>query len=130
MKPFLTCGVCFSMGLFAGSIAEAQELDGGAVEDLALQATWDAEDDSYGYWDWNEDGSVCLRLHEPTGECADRGTWATDDDFICYEFEWWGEGYGQRAACISVVAHEGEPYEVLYQGDALVSTMFHFTLLE
>ena len=119
-----------SMGLFSGSGAAAQELDGGAVKDLALQGIWAAEEDGFGYWSWNEDGSVCLRLYDPTGDCEDTGSWAIDRDFICYELEWWGEVYGQRDTCISVVAHEGKPYEVLIQDGPLISTMFHFTLLE
>jgi hypothetical protein len=75
-------------------------------------------------------GSVCLRLHDSTGDCEDSGSWAVDGDFICYDLEWWGEVYGQRDACINVVAHEGKPYEVLYQDGPLITTMFHFTLLE
>jgi hypothetical protein len=130
MKPFLIWSLFISMGLFAGSVSAEQELDGSAVEKLALRGIWAAEENSYGYWKWNEDGSVCLRLHEPGGDCADTGTWAIDGNFICYELEWWGEAYGQRDACLSVVAHDGTPYEVLFQGDALVSTMFHFTVLE
>jgi hypothetical protein len=122
--------VFFSMGLFAGSGAEAQELAGSDVEDLALQGIWDAEEDAYGYWDWNADGSVCLRLFEPSGDCADTGTWTIDGDLICYELEWWGEAYGQRDLCMSVVAHEGMPYEILFRDDVLVVTMFHFTVLE
>jgi len=130
MKASLTWTLSISMGLFAGSASAEQELDGSAVEKLALQGTWAAEENSYGYWSWNEDGSVCLRLDEPGGDCADTGTWSIDGNFICYELEWWGEAYGQRDACLSVVAHDGTPYEVLFQGDALVSTMFHFTVLE
>jgi len=130
MKHYLAWSLLFSTGLFAGFGAAAEELNGSAVQDLALQGTWAAEEDGYGYWSWNEDGSVCVRLHDPSGDCADTGTWGIDGDSICYELEWWGEAYGQRAACISVVAHEGAPYEVLFQGDALVSTMFHFTPLE
>ena len=130
MKHFLAWSLFFSMAPFAGSGAAAQELDGSAVEKLALQGIWAAEENGYGYWSWNEDGSVCLRLFEPNGDCADTGTWAIDGDFICYELAWWGEAYGQRAACISAVAHEGMPYEVLFQDDVLVVTMFHFTVLE
>ena len=130
MKSFLVSILFLSIGLSAGPVAATQELDGNALEDLALQGTWASVEDDWGYWSWNEDGSVCLRLHDPVGDCADTGTWAIEGDFICYEFEWWGGSYGHRAGCISVVVHEGEPYEVLYQGDALVSTMFHFTLLE
>ena len=130
MKSILARSLIFSIALFSGSIAAAQELDGSAVKDLALQGIWVAEEHSYGYWSWNEDGSVCLRINDPTSDCQDTGTWAIDGDFICYELEWWGEAYGQRAACISVVAHEGRPYEVIFQADAMNSTMFNFTLLE
>ena len=130
MKNFLAWSLLFWMGSFVGSVAAAQELDGSAVEKLALQGIWAAEEDAYGYWSWNEDGSVCLRLYEPSGDCADAGTWAIDGDFICYELEWWGEAYGQRAACLKVVAHEGMPYEVLFHDEVLVDTMFHFTVLE
>ena len=130
MKSSLAWSLLVSMVLFSGSGAAAEELDGSAVEDLALQGIWAAEEDGYGYWSWNEDRSVCLRLNDPTGDCADTGTWAVDGDFICYELEWWGEAYGQRDACISVVVHEGTPYEVLIQDDVLIATMFHFTLLE
>jgi hypothetical protein len=130
MKSILAGSLIFTIALFSGSVAAAQELDGSAVKDLALQGIWDAQERGYGYWSWNEDGSVCLRKNDPTGDCDDTGTWAIEGNFICYELEWWGESEGLRVACISVIAHEGKPYEFIFQGDAMNSTLFTFKLLE
>ena len=123
-------GLMLTLGLLANSPAEAQELDGPAIQKLALQGTWAAEKKGIGYWSWKEDNSVCLRLLENDADCADTGTWTRNDDVICYEFKWWGKAYDVRTNCITVNALGDDRYDALHHGGAMVSTFFHFKVLD
>ena len=119
-----------ALGLLANSPAEAQELDSAAIQNLALHGTWAAEHPEWGNWSWNKDETVCLRVGDTEGKCADTGTWNINDNVICYELTWWGKASGVRKNCFTVLAYGDGRFETLYHGGAMVSTMFFFKVLE
>ena len=129
-KRLAGLGLIFTLGLLANSPAEAQELDSAAIQNLALQGTWEAEDPEWGNWSWNKDETVCLRVGDTEGKCADTGPWVINDNVICYELTWWGETVGDRKNCFTARAHGDGRYETLYHGGAMVSTMYFFKVLE
>ncbi len=110
--------------------AHADDLDGEALNDLALRGQWQAEHAEYGFWTWSEDGAVCLRVGSRDGECADTGTWKIADNVLCYELTWWGESVGERASCFTVQALGDDHFETLFHGGAMVSRMFAFKVLD
>ena len=129
-KRLASLALTLTLGLLANSPAEAQELDSAAIRELALQGTWAAEHSEFGNWSWNKDGTVCLRIGAAEGKCADTGTWAVNDNVICYELTWWGETTGNRKDCFTAQALGDGRYETLYHGGVMVSTMFFFKVLE
>jgi hypothetical protein len=129
-KRLASLGLMVTLGLLANSPAEAQALDGTAIQKLALQGTWVAEHPEFGNWSWNKDNTVCLRLSDTQGNCADTGTWVINDNVICYELAWWGKSTGVRKNCFTVQALGDGRYETLYHGGAMVSTMHYFKVLE
>ena len=129
-KRLACLGLIIALGLFANSPAEAQELDSTAIQKLALQGTWAAEDLEFGYWSWNKDETVCLRVGDTEGKCADTGTWVINDNVICYELTWWGETVDNRKNCFTAQALGDGRYETLYHGGAMVSTFYKFEVLE
>ena len=110
--------------------AMAQEIDGEALEKLALGGVWQAEHAEYGLWNWDDSGSVCLRVGSADGDCFDTGTWEITDNVLCYELTTWGESVGERVNCFTVNALEDDRYETLFHGGAMVSRMFAFNVLE
>jgi hypothetical protein len=129
-KRLASLALMLTLGLLASSPAEAQALDGTAIQKLALQGTWAAEHPEFGNWIWNKDKTVCLRIGDAEGNCADTGTWAVNDNVICYELTWWGETTGNRKDCFTVQALGDGRYETLYHGGAMVSTIYYFKVLE
>ena len=128
-RRLASLGLMLTLGLLANSPAEAQALNGTAIQKLALQGTWAAEDAEFGYWSWGADNTVCLRLLNQTGDCADTGTWTINGDVMCYELTWWGDGADIRINCFTVRALGDGRYETLYHGGAMVSTFIHFRVL-
>jgi hypothetical protein len=128
-RRLASLGLMLTLGLLANSPAEAQALKGTAVQKLALQGTWVAEHAEFGNWSWGADNTVCFRLANPIGDCADTGTWTINGDVMCYELTWWGEGGGIKANCFTVHALGDDRYEALYHGGAMVSTFIHFGVL-
>ena len=128
-RRLASLGLMLTLGLLANSPAEAQALKGTAIQKLALQGTWVAEAD-WGYWSWGADNTVCLRCLNQTGDCADTGTWTINGDVMCYELTWWGESYDVRTNFFTVHVLGDDRYEALYHGGAMVSTFFHFKVLE
>ena len=135
---FLSVGkICLSVILVlfltvaSGGIgpAMAQELGGEALKKLALGGVWQAEHDEYGLWDWDDSGSVCLRVGSADGDCFDTGTWEITDNVLCYELTTWGESVGERVNCFTVSVLEDNRYETLFHGGAMVSRMFAFKVL-
>ncbi len=129
-KRLASLGLMLALGLLAISPAEAQELDSAAIQQLALQGTWVAENPEWGNWSWNKDETVCLRVGDTEGKCADTGPWVINDNVICYELTWWGETVGDRKNCFTAQALGDGLYETLYHGGAMVSTMFFFKVHE
>jgi hypothetical protein len=128
-RRLASLGLMLTLGLLANSPAEAQALNGTAIQKLALQGTWVAEHAEFGNWSWDADNTVCFRLANPIGDCADTGTWTINGDVMCYELTWWGEGGGIKANCFTVHALGDDRYEALYHGGAMVSTFIHFGVL-
>ena len=110
--------------------ALAQDLNGEALKKLALAGTWQAEHAEYGFWNWDNSGSVCLRLGSAEGDCFDTGTWEITQNILCYEMTTWGESVGDRVNCFTVSALDDNRFETLFHGGAMVSRMFAFSLLE
>lgn len=84
---------------------KAATLDANAVKTLTANRVWQVKrprGPGYDYWSWNSDGSVCLRLGEKTGKCADTGRWRLEGERFCYELTWWGESYGLKSACFRI----------------------------
>jgi hypothetical protein len=108
----------------------AQELDGNALEKLALQGTWEAEHAEYGFWNLSDDRTVCLRVGSRNGKCADTGTWNIADNVLCYEFTWWGETVGERKGCFTVQPIGDGRFETLFHGGPMVSRMFAFKVVK
>ncbi len=116
--------------LLISTQAAAETLDSAAIRKLALQGTWAAEDPESGNWSWNKDKTVCLRIGDTEGKCADTGTWVINDNVICYELTWWGESNDDRKSCFTAQALGNGRYETLYHGGAMVSTFYYFKVLE
>jgi len=128
-RRLASLGLMLTLGLLANSPAVAQAIKGTAIQKLALQGTWAAEDAEFGYWSWGADNTVCFRLNNQTGDCADTGTWRINDDVMCYELTWWGKSIGIRTNCFTVHVLGDDRYEALYHGGAMVSTFIHFGVL-
>jgi hypothetical protein len=83
----------------------ATALDAKAVKTLVANRVWQVtrpRGPGYDYWSWNSDGSVCLRLGEKSGKCADTGRWRLEGERFCYELTWWGESYGLKSSCFRI----------------------------
>ena len=125
----VSLGLMLTFCLLANSKAEVPALNGTAVQKLALQGAWAAEEAEFGYWSWGADNTVCFRLLNQTGDCVDTGTWRINDDVMCYELTWWGKSIGIRTNCFTVHALGDDHYEALYHGGAMVSTFMQFRVL-
>ena len=129
-KRLASLGLMLALGLLTSNQAAADMLDHTTIQKLALQGTWAAEHPEFGNWSWNKDKSVCLRVGDTKGNCADTGTWEINDNVICYELTWWGKSSGVGKNCFTVQAAGEGRYETLYHGGAMVSTMYYFKVLE
>ena len=124
-------GLVMMLAAFVYSPAQAQELDGAALQELALRGTWVAEHRTLGSnWTWNEDKTVCVRQGDTEGKCWDTGTWSINENVIRYEFTFWGETNQERIGYFAAQALGDGRYEALQYGTAFVSTMFYFKVLE
>ena len=123
-------GLILTLGLLANSPAEVQALNGTALQKLAVQGTWAAEEAELGYWSWKEDNSICLRKIEKSGKCTDTGTWSITGDVLCYKLTWLWKSYGYDDNCFTIQALKDGRYEALFHGGAMVSTFIYFGVLE
>jgi hypothetical protein len=128
-KRLASLGLMLTLGLFANSPAEAQALDGTAIQRLALKGTWAAQND-WGYWSWKKDKSVCFQKYEKSGKCTDTGTWSIIGDVMCYKLTWLWKSIGINDNCFTIQALKDGRYEALYHGGAVVSTFIKFEVLE
>ena len=51
-RRLASLGLILTLGLLANSPAEVQALNGTALQKLAVQGTWAAEEAELGYWSW------------------------------------------------------------------------------
>jgi hypothetical protein len=128
-RRLASLGLMLTLGLLANSPVEAQALDGPAIQKLALQGMWAADND-YGYWSWKEDNSICLRKIEKSGKCTDTGTWSIIGDVMCYKLTWLWKSIGINDNCFTIQALKDGRYEALFHGGAMVSTFIHFKVLD
>lgn len=66
------------------------------------------------YWDFNSDGSMCVRFAgaKPNDRCADDGQWKVDGQTVCWELKRIGEQYGYKSACVRVRRVGERDYEM------------------
>ena len=66
------------------------------------------------YWDFNSDGSMCVRFAgaKPDDPCADNGQWKIDGQTVCWELKRIGEQYGYKSACVRVRRIGERDYEM------------------
>jgi len=129
-KHLLAIAIALAFCVFTAPASFADPFDAAALRELALSGVWTTEETDMGYWTWNEDGTVCLGLFEPSGECDDRGTWTIDGDAMCYALEWWGEMYGYRENCFTVQPIGDGRYQALYREESQVPVFVTFSVLE
>lgn len=109
---------------------EHKFMDATKVRAVASGKTWNTKSiwvGGHSYWNWNSDGSVCMRLFAQNGKCDDTGKWKMSSDLLCFELEWFGEFLGLKSACVGV-ADQGQGR---YLGvDERGWTLFDFTVLK
>lgn len=118
------------LAILVGFQARADNLDTDSTKKVLLDKTWAVEEfDGPGhyYWAWNSDGTVCLRLHDETGDCDDTGSWTMNDGRICYELGWWGKADGMISECLRVSEPDQDRYEALLDNGL---TLFKFSVLQ
>ena len=130
-----TClAIVFELG--AGQPADAQKaaraLDAAEVRSVAMDRTWEAKPGgrratTTQYWTWNSDGSVCLRLNEKTGNCADTGKWRLDGERVCYELTWYGQAGRGKSLCFGIAEKGGGRYAWILENGELTR---EFTVLK
>ncbi len=116
--------------IFSVTTAMADQIVGKELEDLMGSGIWVSEHAEIGSWEWAYDGSICLRLPEPTDPCADNGTWKIEDDVICYKLTWWGSSVGDQENCFTLNTAGDGRYETVYHGGSMASTFFFFQVQE
>ena len=100
---------------FPSPVAAAM-LDGEAARSLLSDRNMVSKNvagDGFFYWTWKGDGSVCMRLQEENGPCADTGTWRIERDRVCYAFTWWGKSDGWGANCFRISEVRKGRYEAI-----------------
>lgn len=129
----LILSVVLGCAVFIASVvqltAQSSELQGDPLRELMFRGVWDAEHEEYGYWSWDKGGTVCLRIGDMAGDCADTGEWKVTGNVVCYELGWWGESVGERENCFTVQDLGDGRYETLFYGGNMVSRMFAFEVL-
>lgn len=128
LRSALAAGICGTLATINVWPAIAQDLGAADVEAVMFAGIWNASATGYGYWEWRDDTTVCLRLTGASGDCDDRGSWNLEGNKICYELEWWGEAYGVRSACINLIAKGNNAFEV-QSGTNSASKFFDFLLM-
>jgi hypothetical protein len=112
----------------AGTQAATATLDAKAARSLISDRVWQIKKKNaagHDYWSWKSDGSVCVRLSEKTGKCADTGRWKLDGERLCYELTWLGVTWGMKSACFRISDRGKGRYEGLQDNGF---TLFEFTI--
>ncbi len=125
----LLSGGLVTVAMLAALPAGAKDLDADSVRKLASGKTWStakmAQSTQPVSFEWKADGTVCLRLGETSGKCADSGTWKVVDQRICYEMTWWLKSYDLMSACLSVADLGHGSYEAKIPSG---TSVFQFTV--
>jgi len=103
-------------------------LDGEAARHLLSDrdmASKNIAGEGFYYWTWKADGSVCMRLQEKDGQCADTGTWKIERDRVCYAFTWWGKSDGFGTNCFRILEGTKGHYEAIQDNGM---RLFEFTV--
>jgi hypothetical protein len=106
----------------------AETLAADAARKVTQDRTWRQKQPSgpaFNYWTWKADGTVCLRLEDKRGKCADTGSWKLEGGRLCYELTWWAKSYGMNAGCFRI-ARAGEGRLEALQDNGL--SLFSFWL--
>jgi hypothetical protein len=85
--------------------AKAVTLDADAAKGVTSDRVWQVKKPrgpGHDFWSWKSDGSVCVRLGENTGKCADTGRWTLQAEKVCYQLSWWGEVHGLKSTCFRI----------------------------
>jgi len=111
---------------------KAATLDAKAAKSLTSDRVWQIKKPrgpGYDYWSWKSDGSVCVRLGEKTGKCADTGRWKLDGERLCYELTWWGETErgGLKSACFRI-SDQGKGHYGALQDNEM--TLLEFSVIK
>lgn len=106
----------------------AATLDGTSARSLLSNrnmASKNVAGSGFYYWTWKADGSVCMRLQEKEGPCADTGTWKIERDRVCYAFTWWGKSSGFGTNCFRISESAAGGYEAIQDNGM---RLFEFTV--
>jgi len=110
--------------------ADAKVLDAKAAASLVNNRMWQQKlqrGPGYNYWAWKGDGSVCLRLGDKSGKCADTGQWKQEGERLCYELTWWGAEAGLKSNCIRIADQGKGSYGALQDNGF---TLYEFSLVK
>lgn len=78
------------------------------------------------HWDFRADGTLCARLigSSPRTECADVGSWRTENNTVCWQLKNIGTTTGINSVCGRVRPGQGNLYEILDSSGRLGPTLF------
>jgi len=114
-------GLVFTMLVTLCSGAAAQDIGPGELSDLVKGRKWlvamqgDLSNaGTSAYWDFNADGSMCVRFAgaKPNDRCADTGQWKLDGQTLCWDLKYVGEQYGYKSACVKVQKAGAKDYQM------------------
>jgi hypothetical protein len=121
MKAFRIGTVMTVLAMLSGS-AHAEDVGTDELSNLVKGRKWliamqgDLSHAGHSsYWDFNVDGSMCVRLagSKPDDRCADSGQWKVDAQALCWDLKFLGEQYGYKSACVRVQKVGEQRYEAI-----------------
>ena len=121
---------CAMLTLFTNTPLVADTLNAEAVKGVLVGKIWVAKGltgPAENYWEWEENGSLCLRVFKESGNCDDVGSWKLEADRVCYNLAWWGAYTGHASQCVRVSEPMTGHYETLDDNNV---PMVEFTVLD
>ena len=118
VSPLLLAAFAAGAPLAASGQAE---LDADKLKALLAERTWvvafygDLTDKlRIAYWDFNADGTVCVRLasNPPKSPCGDTGKWRLEGNSLCWDLGWFGKQNQFQSVCGRARPH-GDAYHFL-----------------
>jgi len=79
------------------------------------------------FYEWKQDGAVCVRLFEKTGSCDYVGNWELKADRVCYILERRASQSGTKSQCVRISKSTTGPHTHEALDDNNV-TVFKFTV--